>query len=799
MIFRDRMYAMILRRAFHVLLILVSAVLIQACGNAADSGDNLGRDPRPGGGGGGGGNYNNGRTVDLIVEGTTGIAGEDSLVTRLIGFFLPQQAYALAGQKTLKVKSIKVIQLSDNGQVLEASSIPAYTVKYNNPDGSHTITFSSQYDSRLDLAIEVTLPNDELLRRPLPTTTRTGPTDNQTPHVVNVATEYAVRAFFQHVQQDSGRRQLFNDLVKCSSLDFECKTQAAASLANLLALAEGANDFEIEIPDELALEEVILLLNDQLDFRRFVQKSSETVLAAKIGGQNSKGEIPDVLKSVVGNYNGVSFAMELNQGVQDPDQPTAILSNWTSSSTSITTDGVITYEAPTLVVANMGFGIVSSLLVGNLPSVRNTLTLISGSAPAVQASTPDDQRNLLDYTNAYAGYTLAGTYDYGLLQYQSVTGEKSADVDTIGWLNNPYFNSIYDATAQSALLSARVTTGLAYRLSGTKAPYTREELREKMHRFTFTAYSKRVDTNPDDSSKKFDPTQLRGKRYGVVMLTQKFSATGDPVVATGSIRQWQTDANESELADTQPSPSVAGDLDIFKSWTPSYANSGMTDTQTSSPIDREYRALLSRLSRNNKTYSAQNGLLELTTPDTQESWEGISDPNGAFLSFAINTSVSGQGIAHAIPLLTSGNLDRPSKGDVFHLTGNGIGFTSTENYLYHVDDSSLAFDLNNQVTLTLKRVKVSQNRANLEVSGLTEDAEPLELTTTAEYGTGDIKNSVRMVFTDDAGDDITLEGFVTLTDPENPEAGGRVMVLLMRHANSIGLMYALQDKQLDQQ
>src|SRR5690606_39873149 len=92
----------------------------------------------------------------------------------------------------------------------------------------------------------------------------------------------------------------------------------------------------------------------------------------------------------------------------------AILRNWSSSFSEVQTDSKITYQAPSLTVANMGFNIISSLLVGAVPSVHQTLAL-TDSAPEITSS-PEGERNLIDQTNTYAGYTLQGTYDYGLLQ-----------------------------------------------------------------------------------------------------------------------------------------------------------------------------------------------------------------------------------------------------------------------------------------------------------------------------------------------------------------------------------------------
>lgn len=773
---------MILRRSLHVLLVLISALLIQACGDAADSGDRLrkGHNDRPGTGAG---NPNNGVAVDVIVEATPGIVGE-----------VPESSDL---ESAPKVSKIEVIRIGSNGQKREDNPPPSHGIT-NHPDGSHTITFSKRYESRLDLAIEATLSNGVTLRRPLPNTARTGPTDNQVPYAINVVTEYAMRSFFDYVEQAEGRARL-NELMNCSQLSIECRTQAATSLANLLALAEGANNFEISIPEEYDLEEALEYLETHLDLRRFIEKSSQAVLTRTIGGQTSEGQIPDVLDTVVGNYNGVTFALELNQGVQQPEQPTAVLRNWTSPFSGSLTGDKTAYDAPLLIVANMGFGITSRHLRGVAPSVHNTLTLISGSAPK-PSSSPEGELNSIDQTSAYAGYTLEGTYDYGLLQYQSITRETKEDglnKEMIGWLNNPYFNSLYDATAQGALLSARVTTGLVYRLSGAQAPYKREELREKLNRFTFTAYSKRSEVSPNDSSKGFDPAQLQDRRYGVVMLTQKFNTAGDPVTATGSIRHWQTAPNSFAVEESQPAL-AADDLDIFSTWTPSYDGSAMSNSPIQT-IGREYLALPSRLTKNNQAYHAQTGLLQLMNTSTEESWEGISDPRGELLSFSINTDTDGQGIAHAIPLLTDTGLSHPGNGDTFRLMGNGIGFTSTENYLYHVDNSNLKFT-DGEVLLMLNKVRVSQDRTTLEVSGLTEDPEIVRLTATAvEFGTGDIKNSVRMTFTDDAGDLITLEGFITQHDVENPEAGGRIMVLLMRHGNSVGLVYAVLEKGLAQQ
>lgn len=781
---------MILRRTLHLLLVLVSAIFIQACGSAADSGDKVKEGNTPGQGGDGG-NPDNGRAVEVMVKGTPGLAGKDAVLNSENNNLLA----GLAAQSTLKVKEIRVVRLGSSGEERTDLAVPSYSVKYDHHTGIHTINFASQYNSSIDLAIEAVLPNDERLRRPLPLTARAESSNTSIPHSVHVGTEYAMRAFFAHVSQYESQR--FNELTTCT-LAQECRTDAAIALTNLLALSGGASDFEITIPQQYDLREALAYLDDQVDLRRFVEKASTSVLAKTIAGQTVEGLIPDVLDSVVGNYNAVSFALELNQGMV-PEKHAATVRHWTSVFSEIKTDGKITYQAPSMSVANMGFGIVSSLLVGAAPSVHHTVALTAGSAPEVTSS-PEGELNLIEQVNAYAGYTLRGTYDYGLLQHQSVTGDKQATQDTIGWLNNPYFTSLYDASAQGALLSARVSTGLAYRLSGVQPPYKREELLEKLNRFSFSAFSKRAEVSPTDSSKGFDPAQLQGKRYGVVMLTQKFHETGDPLTAEGSIRHWEMETNGFELDDTQPAPATASDLDIFKTWAPQYDGTGLT-ASSATPVKREYEALLSRLTHDNQHYGASTGLLKLTTGP--EFWEGISDPRGGLISFAINTKSDGQGIAHAIPLLTDTSLSAPGNGDTFQLMGNGIGFTATENYLYHVDESSLEFSsdsqTNNLVKLTLKKVKARQDRTQFEVSNL-EESEPVTLTTTAIYGTGEIKNSVQMEFTNDAGDVVvSLEGFITQRDPAAPEAGGRIMVLLMRTDHSVGLLYAVLDKNLSRQ
>src|SRR5690606_11181795 len=306
------MCAMILRRTLNILLVLISAILIQACGNAADSSDKIEKGRTPGGGSDG--NSNNGFAVEVMVKGTAGLAGEDAILDSQPNSLLP----GLAGQSTLEVDEIKVIRLGSNGQERDDLPVPSYVVKSDHFNGIHTINFTNRYESRIDLAIEATLPGGTTLRRPLPNTTRTGPTNNKVPHSVNVATEYAMRSFFDYVEQDQQHREHFDQLLNCPQLALECRTQAATALANLLALSEGTSDFEISIPEEYDLEEAIDYLESHLDLRRFVEKSSKSVLAKTLGGQTSDGEIPDVLDSVVGNYNGVSYALELNQGLQQP-------------------------------------------------------------------------------------------------------------------------------------------------------------------------------------------------------------------------------------------------------------------------------------------------------------------------------------------------------------------------------------------------------------------------------------------------------------------------------------------------
>src|SRR5690606_39629273 len=110
--------------------------------------------------------------------------------------------------------------------------------------------------------------------------------------------------------------------------------------------------------------------------------------------------------------------------------------------------------------------------------------------------------------------------------------------------------------------------------------------------------------------------------------------------------------------------------------------------------------------------------------------EDNTDPRSKSLSHSNNTKNDGQGIAHAIPQLTDTGLSHPGNGDTFRLMGNGIGFTSTENYLYHVDNSNLKFT-DGEVLLMLNKDSVSQDRTTLEAIGLTEDPEIVRLTATA--------------------------------------------------------------------
>src|SRR5690606_12988219 len=136
---------------------------------------------------------------------------------------------------------------------------------------------------------------------------------------------------------------------------------------------EGAVDFEIAVPEDLDLEAALAFLDTKVAFTRYIDKSIETLMIDKIGGQSIVGGIPDPLAAVIGTYNAVSFGMGLNQGLPGSGTETAVLSNWVSAEATFSTSSGETKYYPYVTVSNLGATIVSTLLTGDIPMLRNSL------------------------------------------------------------------------------------------------------------------------------------------------------------------------------------------------------------------------------------------------------------------------------------------------------------------------------------------------------------------------------------------------------------------------------------------
>ncbi len=749
-----------------ILLALTGLLALQGCGDANDSTK----------GGGGGGKVpppesSATPTVEVLIQGTPAMADPE------LG--------------TVAVKNIRVISVDHDGQsfgnYFQASD---YSYKIQN-GGSYRITFNESFPYRVDLIIAVELEGGEVLRRMLPNSRLNR--DGQ-PHPINPATEYAMAAFFEQVNEAQ-----FEEMLPCPQGTLVCDHQWQVAAPNLGGLMEAVADYEIELAPSMNLDQALQSMAENVAFRRFVDQSIDSLKQKKIVGVGFDLENPD---AAIDGYNTVAFSLGLNQGnprdvtlgsVTAPEgsSQTAIFSNWISSETSIPSGsgGSLPYY-PSASLAAWGVAYVSQLFVGDTPQLRSSLTLQAGAPAQVQPITTASEHNILGIGGAPTFLTTQGFYEFSTLQSQSVTGlNKDPQLnDPIGWLTNPYFASLYDAKSQSALLDARAFSGYVLDVSGSQRPFIREAILERTHTFQFITYSLQSDQPHKQGQPQFHGGIINKKQYGVIGLTQKFNETEPTISVSSGLYHWAPNDDGTSFFESQPSTA------LFNNQTLSRDGNGAPYAVTApiaTPRDRDFQVLTNK--SGGKDYFT--GRLSLETSGSEQ-WIGMSGPQGKLLTFNLDTEAEGQGIVHAVELTAAAPTSLA--GERYRLKGNGFGMTTTENFLFHVDDSELIFNEDGSATLVMNQVRVAQDVNSLEVSTFTEK-DIGTCTTTSVVRDSTYTNAISLDFpasTECPEFGVTLEGFVAEPDATNSDEGGRLMILRLRQGNSIGLLYGMRQKNL---
>ncbi|OZG70518.1 hypothetical protein BTA51_25635 [Hahella sp. CCB-MM4] len=754
------------------------SLALTGCGGGEESLDGLGTFGSP--------STNNGNGVDdpvasneinLRVEATTGMRSA-TVSQRLFDFMTPAKAFAIDAGSSVSA-DIKVRHLSRDGEVLYDGVIDEgdYFI-VDNENGTYTIVFDgSSIPNRMDLAIIATLSNGTVLRRGLPNTAEG--------IVINAATEYAVQQFYSSFSSQSE----LDNLLSCTS---GCDGQSETHMLNWLALNNAVMDFEITIPDDYDLDEAIDLLDSNSLVQDYVDQFIDTIKETKVESIDNS-TIAKALSNRSGNYNSVLFAMGLNQGLpdeSDADNKTVVFSNQTSDVLTNTASDVTSYIYPKIVISTSILSF-NPVLIEQVPWSRTSLTQLSDNTFDTSSTIIDTETNRQEGT-VFTFLSPKGHFDMARLQTQTITQETSAS--PTGWLNNPFFTRYYstksadaDTETSEGIASAYISDGLVFRLSeNSNGKYDREETLEKSHTFGWL-YSLKM-TDSDD----FDIETLDEADYGVVSLTQKLETT-NPMELRAGIEQWSV--NGSTLQVTQPTLG-GGDPEIFKTYETG-RNSDLSANAVSIVATNDGSYNLSAIASPSNINTGSDkftGRVQLnnwnSAGDDRGDWTGASDPLGNILVLRTNSEESGQGIAHAVKI---SKTNVSLAGNRYYLFGNSFQSTDMETVLSNFNLSTLEFDSSSNATLTVKELKVAQTIGDQILSETTNNsaAYTTQPTTSPASNTNpDYRNLLKLEFSDPTGgaDNFILEGFVG--------SEGKVLVLLMRYGQHLGLLYGFLEQEL---
>ncbi len=757
-------------------LATILSLILSGCGGGGESLDGLGTFRSP--------TTNNGNGVEdpvasneinLRVDATSGMRSA-TVSQRMFDFLTPAKAYAIDAGSGVSA-DIKVRHLSRDGEIIFDGVIDDgdYFI-VDNENGTYTIVFDNSIPDRIDLAIVATLSNGTVLRRGLP--------NSAEGIVINAATEYVVQKFYSSFSSQSE----LDALLPCNS-----GCQSDIHMLNWLALNNAVMDFEITIPDSHDLDEAIALLDSNTLVQDYVDQFIDTIKDTKVESIN-ENTIAPALSNRSGNYNSVLFAMGMNQGLPDEsnaDAKTVVFSNQTSDVLTNTASDVTSYIYPKIVISTSILSF-NPVLIEQIPWSRTSLTQLSDDTFDTSSSIIDSEMNRQE-GSVFTYLSPKGHFDMARLQTQVVTQESSAS--PTGWLNNPFFTRYYstksanDETGTSeGIASAYISDGLTFRLSkDTNGDYVREETLEKSHTFGWIYSLKMTDSD------NFSIATLDEGEYGVVSLTQKLQTT-NPIELQAGIEQWSI--NGSTVQVTQPTLGSC-DPEIFKTYiTGRNADLSATPVTVTTANEGSYSlSALASPSNINSSADKFKGRVQLNnwsnTGNDRGDWTGASDPLGNILVLRTNSEESGQGIAHAVKI---SNTNISLAGKRYYLFGNSFQSTDAETVLSNFNLSTLEFDSGGDATLTVKELKVTQTIGDSILSDITNNtsAYTAQPTTSPATNTNPVyRNLLKLDFADPTGgtSNFILEGFVG--------SEGKVLVLLMRYGQHLGLMYGFLEQGLE--
>lgn len=753
-------------------------------------------------------------TIGVIVEATSGMQEELAYQfgkdwdKSLFAALTPSKAIALEGLNqldNLPINAIEVVALDHDLKEISSPNIPQYNVEKRLSTG-YEIRFASPYVAQINIAIKVTFNTDNFIYAPLYNTSN----DNES-IVVNIGSHYLMTRLMGEI---NSAEELANSLP-CDNFNNNCSDQFKRK-AELLALtAKSIDAYDIEFESDLSVEQALSFLNGTAEFRNhtlnaIAEITREVDPIAK--GTNRAFNIldGDVLSklNVSSTYNSSLFSFAVNDYEPDDLQEEVILA--TSLSTIFNSNSSTFPTYPTLQRTSSTFEIRREVVSIDIPFTREGVLIGDNHGYSPLLSEPVNAFSTLQ-SDTFSSTEGAILNDRIVLQ--TIPGEDDEPKD-IGWNINPMYSKLYlsnevepsiDLTspdpnaepidygdAPTWLTTANYNGGTVYQLNSDTGNFQRESKREQLNRFSWEVHGLR--TNDD-----FEKDDIQGQEFGVLNYSIALDDSNPLINIYADTLHWDAGATMTE---SQPSA-------FFDSYTLTRNNTSVTrdgPTSVASSTSRLYftRQTSEATQEHPNGIDRNLGLIELDGGLHPAS--GHSSQNGKHLAFVQDNSDRGRGMIVATAERNSTPIFS-QEGERYLLQGNSIEMSDDDNVIRNLNNSVLHISAdpgNTQDCIANLELHYQQlNHSNISnlisndsratIASLSSDSCTLGTT-----HRGAIEIHFDRIFSNDpdAGDALTLKGFISETGNVSSTMPGNLINLLWLQENNLGLVFAHRDQEL---
>jgi hypothetical protein len=765
----------------YLVVILLSTLLLSACGLSGERGGTNGRTSSNNGGSD---NDGDGEDNDIFS------------VKEKIGIRVERINGEIDKVSTIQ---ISIVSLSEAFRETGSASSPAYRVE-DRLIGGYEIQFASSYIERVNQVVKVTFNNQttppEILYAPLYTL------KNETESItVSAKSHYLLKKLFDSIDTSS---QL-TELLPCSSATITCNNQPMAKSNMLEQISIAVSAYNADIPLGATVEQAINILDQRLDLRQHIESAINEITRDQSpfakGTRRSYDPIAAPITSQY--YHSVYFGLSLSDVKPDDDNRSVKIS---SSSSTIINSSNSAY--PSFNQTTSLLDLRRDVLSSDIPFERTNLEIAENNN-----FTLVDNEDLNSLTSALTDSFLS-TQGFLLNERvieQTIPGGLSS-TNPIGWEFEPFFSRSYQTneyepdpdaisnddvepdygSAPTWLVSSNYSKAASYSLSGSDTSVTREQQLEDVHLFSWEVHG--LETNKDPG---FTTSSMNDKDYGAISYSLKLNDENNANVmqVIAETAKWSITSGTSSgnIQITQPSAHYET-LSLSRN-----ANNNTFGVKSEVNLIDSPRNI-TRLASSDSSYQ---GLVSFGGLDSGKP-QGHSSPNGSYIALVFNTKDKsdvldrGQGIILASKLL---GFVHQFSDEVYQLQGSSVEMTDEKNIIHQLNGSSLEITsktnipgIDCQATISIQRTSVEHTIGTLENTL----SAPLETAQTNVFSQSCTINDSELFieFSGVFGEALTLRGFITQKNDEFSNKPGNLINLIWQQDNQLGLVFANKELEL---